>query len=61
VEQNKQKKKSGESGVVVHICDTSAEETEAQRLWVQGQPGLYSETLSQKKRYEKGVLMFLIF
>jgi hypothetical protein len=34
--------------VVVHICNTSTWEGEAEALQVQGQPGLHSEILSQK-------------
>jgi hypothetical protein len=37
-------------GVVVHTCNSSTRKAEAGRLRVLGQPGLYSETLPQKKK-----------
>jgi hypothetical protein len=33
--------------VVMPICNHSIHQAEARRLWVQSQPGLHSETLSQ--------------
>jgi hypothetical protein len=33
-------------GMLVHLCNPSIREIEAGGSWVQGQPGLYSETLS---------------
>jgi hypothetical protein len=35
-------------GIVAHVCNPSTGEAEAGGLRVQGQSGLYSETLSQK-------------
>jgi hypothetical protein len=35
-------------GMVVHTCNSSTIKAEAGALQVQGQPGLHSETLSQK-------------
>ena len=40
-----------EPGVVLHTFNPRTQEAEGGRsLWVQGQPGLYGETLSQKKK-----------
>jgi hypothetical protein len=36
--------------VVVHICNLSTREAEAGGLRVLGQPGLYGEPLSQRKK-----------
>jgi hypothetical protein len=36
--------------MVVHACNPSTQETEAEGLEMQGQPRLHSETLSQKKK-----------
>lgn len=30
-------------GVVAHTCDLDTQETKADGLWVQGQPGLHSD------------------
>jgi hypothetical protein len=39
-------------GVVAHDCNPSTWEAEAVGSWVPGQPGLHSETLSQKQVLE---------
>jgi hypothetical protein len=36
--------------MVAHGCNTSTQEAEAGESRVQGHPGLYSKTLSQKKK-----------
>jgi hypothetical protein len=36
-------------GVVVHICNPSAQETELEGSRVQGQPGLYQNTAFKKQ------------
>jgi hypothetical protein len=38
---------------VVHVCNFSTGEAEAERPWVQGQPGLHNEILSGKKKRKK--------
>jgi hypothetical protein len=43
--QNKMKKASR----MAHTCNPSTQEVEAEDFWVQGQPGLHSETLYQNK------------
>jgi hypothetical protein len=40
--------------MVVFTCNPSTQEAKAGELQVQGQPGLYKETLSQKKERKKG-------
>jgi hypothetical protein len=45
------------SGIVVHTCKTSTWKVEAGESQVQGWPGLYTETLPQKK----GDKLFLLF
>jgi hypothetical protein len=40
-------------GVVVHTLNSSTQEVKAGGSQVQGQPGLYSESLSQKKKKHK--------
>lgn len=39
---------SSESDSVTHVCDPSACETEAGKLYIQGQPRLHSKTLVSK-------------
>jgi hypothetical protein len=39
--------------LVVHTCNSSSQEVEAEGSRVQGQPVLQSETLSQKKKKKK--------
>jgi hypothetical protein len=34
---------------VAHTCDPNTQEAEAERLWVWGESGLHSKTLSQQK------------
>jgi hypothetical protein len=41
-------KETIELGMVVHTCNLSIQEAEAGGSWVQGQPGLHNEPLSQK-------------
>jgi hypothetical protein len=36
--------------MVITTCNPSTQEVEAEGSWVQGQSGLHSETLSQKKK-----------
>jgi hypothetical protein len=43
-------KSSLEPGVMVQACNSSTAEVETGRSRVQGQPGLYSRTLSQKNK-----------
>jgi hypothetical protein len=40
--------------VVVHICNLSSQETETEESRVLVQPGLCSETMSQKKNHLEG-------
>jgi hypothetical protein len=40
---------------MAHTCDPSSLEAEAGELQVQGQPGLYSETLPQKQIKVKSI------
>jgi hypothetical protein len=52
------------SKMVVHTCNPSTLEAEARGSWLQGQPELYSENLSQrKKKYELTIagIFHLIF
>jgi hypothetical protein len=39
--------------VVVYTCNSSTQKAETGGLWVQGQPGLHSKTLSQKTEQHK--------
>jgi DNA invertase Pin-like site-specific DNA recombinase len=36
--------------MVVHIYNPSTSKAKAEGSWIQGQPGLYSKTLTQKKK-----------
>jgi hypothetical protein len=45
-------------GVLVHTCSPSTWEAEAEGSWVWDQPGLHSDTLSQKQKCEKVVKEF---
>jgi hypothetical protein len=40
-------------GVVVHAYNPSIQEVEAERLWVQNQPRLHSESMNQKRKEKK--------
>jgi hypothetical protein len=42
-------------GVVIHSCNPSTQEAEAEGLRVQGQPGLHSKTLFQKIKGRKNI------
>jgi hypothetical protein len=44
------KKKNHEPGLLVYTCNSSTWEAETGGLQIQGQPGLHSESLSQKKK-----------
>jgi hypothetical protein len=48
--QYQKKKKENQLSVVVHICNPSTQEAEAEGLRVQVHPGLHSETLFQKRK-----------
>jgi hypothetical protein len=39
--------------MVVHACNPSTQEAEARGLRAQGQPGLYSKSLTKKKNPNK--------
>jgi hypothetical protein len=41
---------TGKPGMMVPICIPSIWEAEARGWWIQGQPGVCSETLSQKTK-----------
>jgi hypothetical protein len=43
---------------VVNICNPNTQEVEERKIIVQGQPGLYSETLSPKKMLSSWKLIF---
>jgi hypothetical protein len=47
------KKKNHEPGLLVYTCNSSTWEAETGGLQIQGQPGLHSESLSQKKKKER--------
>jgi hypothetical protein len=36
--------------MLVHVCNPNTQEAEVGRLWVLGQAGLHSKTLSQKQK-----------
>jgi hypothetical protein len=42
--------------MVAHVCNPSTREAEGQENQILGQPGLYSETLSQKQNKLKNQL-----
>jgi hypothetical protein len=46
--------------MVVHTYNASTEKAEAGRWRVQGQPGLHSQTLSQKKKKKVKMVYFLL-
>jgi Flp pilus assembly protein CpaB len=50
--QKKKKEKENQPNVVVHTCTLSTGEAEAEKFQVQGQPGLLSKMLFQKKKVQ---------